>query len=123
MNEWQSRGVAEGGFVEEEVTGWRPRGWLRVCQGNKEGRSVLGSVDSMGEGMGGWRAWHTWDIGRHSVRLGEGLREVKVEVDGYAVLGEISLRLPLLLEGPNAHSYPHQHNLPSPPTSMDTQAK
>lgn len=53
MNEWQSRGVAEGGFVEEEVTGWRPRGWLRVCQGNKEGRSVLGSVDSMGEGMGG----------------------------------------------------------------------
>lgn len=55
--------------MEEEITGQGPGGWLRVCQGNKEGRSVLGTVDSTCEGMGGWRMWHTWDIGRLSVRL------------------------------------------------------
>lgn len=50
MNKWESRGVAEGGFMEEVIT---PGGWPRVCQGNREGRSVLGSVDSRCEGMGG----------------------------------------------------------------------
>lgn len=47
MNEWESRNVGEGGFVEE-ITGLGLGGWLKVCQGNIEGMSVPGSMDSPG---------------------------------------------------------------------------
>lgn len=36
MNEWESRGVAEGSFMEEEIPGRHPGGWLRVSRGTKK---------------------------------------------------------------------------------------
>lgn len=85
----------------EEIT---PGGWPKVCQGNKEGRSVLGSVDSSGEGMGGGERGTLGTLGgiQRGWARGEGLWEGLWE---------------RVWEGPRCT---HQHNLPSLPTSTDT---